>query len=105
MGMQPPASGADDFQANCVARLAPLVAAFAGNPRLMELVEMATRVTQNTDAAVAWACSGAAVLEGIILGKSALQSVKDTKRELTMEAAGGLLLYSMGWGGTRDGVR
>ncbi len=88
IGLKPPATGADDFQANCAARLAPLVAAFAGDARLMEVVEMATRVTQNTDAAVAWACTGAAVLEGVILGKSALQAVKDTKRELTMEAAG-----------------
>ena len=34
LGRIPPLSGADDAQANCIARLAPLVAAFAGHPDL-----------------------------------------------------------------------
>lgn len=65
--MLPPNTGAADAQANCVARLAPLAAAFAGDAQLMVAVECATRVTQNSDAAVAWACTGAAVLEALLL--------------------------------------
>lgn len=75
-------SGAADAQANCVARLAPLVALFAGHPRLMTYVEYATRVTQNSDAAVAWGCAGAAVLERLVLGHSAAAAVAATIDEL-----------------------
>ncbi|PNH12277.1 Crystallin J1A [Tetrabaena socialis] len=109
-GMPPPLSGANDAQANCIARLAPLAAAFAapappgpapapsassaipvprdgadaGGPAagLLRCVELATRVTQNTDAAVAWACVGAAVLERMLLGGSALAAVEQTLAEL-----------------------
>lgn len=80
-GLLPPACGADDKQANCIARLAPLVAAFAGDERLMQCVQFATRVTQNTDEAVAWACAGAAVLEHIILGATAHEAVAHTVEE------------------------
>jgi hypothetical protein len=44
--LRPPATGADDKQADCVARLAPLLAAFAGDEQLFLCVEAATRVTQ-----------------------------------------------------------
>ena len=54
----------------------------AGDPRLMEVVEMATRVTQNTDEAVAWACVGAAVLERILSGCTAAAAVSETIEEL-----------------------
>jgi len=112
-GLPPPWSGADDKQADCVARVAPLVAAFGGSgggagagaeeqargasgggtggptpvapaapwaPRspppppppplllLERATEMATRVTQNEDAAVGWACAAALVLRGVVLG-------------------------------------
>ncbi|KXZ44235.1 hypothetical protein GPECTOR_70g465 [Gonium pectorale] len=119
--MPPPLSGANDAQANCIARLAPLVAAF-GSPStadpsrgatasgsfsgpalarsassageregagteaqtsdLLCCVELATRVTQNTDAAVAWACVGAAVLELIVLGATAEAAVREVIRDL-----------------------
>jgi hypothetical protein len=92
-GLPPPWSGADDKQADCVARVAPLVAAFGGEggrtagdgaPRLSSsasasasslqttllerAAEMATRVTQNDDEAVAWACAAALVLRRVVLG-------------------------------------
>lgn len=84
-GQTPPASGAEDAQADCVARLAPLVAAFAGHPRLMRLVAAATRTTQNTDDAEAWACAGAAVLERLLLGDESAtlaDAVAETVQEL-----------------------
>ncbi|MEW5301883.1 MAG: hypothetical protein WDW36_004710 [Sanguina aurantia] len=75
-GLLPPNTGAPDAQANCIARLAPLAAAFAGDAQLMTAVECATRVTQNSDAAVGWACAGAAVLEALLLrGRDGVQAV------------------------------
>jgi len=76
-GLPPPWSGADDKQADCVARVAPLVAAFGGgggdgdegNATLGRAVEMATRTTQNDDEAVAWACAAALVLRRACLGE------------------------------------
>eukprot|EP00775_Hariotina_reticulata_P011315 gene11315-11465_t len=82
-GLKPPATGAEDQQADTVARLAPIVAAFNGDPRLLQLVEAVTRVTQNTAAAVAWACTGAAVLERVMLeGRGVTQAVRATLQEL-----------------------
>ncbi|EFJ42871.1 hypothetical protein VOLCADRAFT_97046 [Volvox carteri f. nagariensis] len=126
-GLPPPLSGANDAQANCVARLAPLVAAFAAGPTaassspssypcddategnaaagnteygtagsgaavadvdggtadpLLRCVELATRVTQNTDAAVAWATAGAAVLEQLLLGSTAEAAVRHVIHDL-----------------------
>ncbi|GLI69252.1 hypothetical protein VaNZ11_013830 [Volvox africanus] len=123
-GIPPPLSGANDAQANCVARLAPLAAAFAAPalaypsacppdeepqsnvsfvssgiplatasgaaaevaPRSSDLflhcVELATRVTQNTDAAVAWASAGAVVLEQLLLGSSAVAAVQHVIQDL-----------------------
>ncbi|GIL86715.1 hypothetical protein Vretifemale_14962 [Volvox reticuliferus] len=123
-GIPPPLSGANDAQANCVARLAPLAAAFAASafvypsagssgepphsigsgvssgiplatvggaaaevaPRngdlFLHCVELATRVTQNTDAAVAWASAGAVVLERLLLGSSAEAAVRHVVQDL-----------------------
>lgn len=68
-----------------MARLAPLLAMFCGHPQLMQYVEYTTRVTQNSDAAVAWGCTGAAVLERILHGHTAQQAVEETIRELEAE--------------------
>ncbi len=131
-GMPPPLSGADDAQANAIARLAPLVAAFSsphrqhnaaqqqqqhqhqqqqqqpgsttetssagsvsgdgagdGGDVLMRVVPLATRVTQNTDAAAAWAAVGAAVLEAVAAGGCGAEAaVRSALRELT-EPEGG----------------
>jgi hypothetical protein len=88
-GLRPPATGADDAQADCIARLVPLVSMFAGDPRLMEFTAAATRVTQDTVTAVAWACAGAAVLERLLLGRGAAAAVRETVQELQQEGPGG----------------
>eukprot|EP00898_Chlorokybus_atmophyticus_P009201 jgi/Chlat1/9282/Chrsp99S08544 len=78
-GMRPPESGADDSQANCIARLPPVVAAFAGdNNALLRAVEDMVRVTQNTSEAVAWGCAGARLLQSIVLGASPAKAVVAT---------------------------
>lgn len=87
-GLQPPATGADDAQADCIARLAPLVALYAGDERLMQLTAAVTRVTQDTAAAVAWACAGAAVLERLMGGEGAAAAVRATVEELQQEGPG-----------------
>lgn len=87
-GMRPPATGADDAQADAIARLAPLVAVFAGDARLMQLTAAVTRVTQDTPAAVAWACAGAAVLERLLLGAGAAAAVRETVQKLRREGPG-----------------
>jgi hypothetical protein len=38
----------------------------------MRLVAAATRTTQNTDDAEAWACAGAAVLERLVVGGASM---------------------------------
>jgi ADP-ribosylglycohydrolase len=71
------------------------VAIYAGDERLISLVEAATRTTQNTDAAAAWACAGAAVLERLLMGQSAEQAVAETVQELQrqqQEGGGELML-------------
>lgn len=43
----------DDCQIDGIAKLAPVVAFYAGKPEMLEKVEDAVRVTQNNDACVA----------------------------------------------------
>jgi hypothetical protein len=62
---------------------------YAGDERLMSLVEAATRTTQNTDAAVAWGCAGAAVLERLLMGQAAEQAVRETVFELQQQQQDG----------------
>lgn len=73
-----PNCGTDDSQVNCLVRLPAVVAAFAGSPSMLPAVVDAIRVTQNTDAAVAWGCAAARVLEAMILGASAPAAVMAT---------------------------
>lgn len=88
-GLRPPWSGADDKQADCVARVAPLVAAFGGgscwslssSSSLERATEMATRTTQNDDEAVAWACAAALVLRKVCLG----ERIEDAARAVVGE--------------------
>jgi thiamine monophosphate synthase len=61
---------------------------YAGDERLMSLVEAATRTTQNTNAAAAWGCAGAAVLERLMMAKSAEQAVRETVQELQQPGKG-----------------
>lgn len=68
---------------------APLVAGWAGTPGLVPIVQAATRVTQNTDAAAAWAAVGAAVLERVVLGEAPSVAVRAVVTELRGSAGGG----------------
>jgi ADP-ribosylglycohydrolase len=84
----PGATGVDDWQANCIARLPPIVAAFAGDAMLLPRVEEALRVTQNSDVAVAWGTAAARVLEGVILGATPVQAVHATMAALEVRGVG-----------------
>uniref|UniRef100_A0A3Q3B2B7 Selenoprotein J n=1 Tax=Kryptolebias marmoratus TaxID=37003 RepID=A0A3Q3B2B7_KRYMA len=56
-----------DRQIDGVAKLAPVVAMFAGRPEMLEKVEAATRVTQSDDLCVAVTLTAARFLERFIL--------------------------------------
>lgn len=49
----------------------------AGHPKLMRVVAAATRTTQNTDDAEAWACAGAAVLEAVVARGDSIQAAAE----------------------------
>ncbi|KAG7457161.1 hypothetical protein MATL_G00243580 [Megalops atlanticus] len=59
---------ADDNQIDGIAKLAPIVARYAGKPEMLEKVEDAIRVTQNNDACVTETLAAARLLEHYILG-------------------------------------
>ncbi len=76
-GLAPPATGAPDAQANCIARTAPLAAGWCGQPEpLARAVRLGTRVTQNADAAVVWGGAAADILSHVILGVSPSQATR-----------------------------
>ena len=77
-----PGCGVPDDQANAVARLPPLVAAFAGDARLLPAVESMVRVTQDSDVAAAWGMAAARVLEAVILGATPADAVGIAIRQL-----------------------
>ena len=77
-------------------RLVPLVALYAGHPRLPALVERCVRTTQDSHAAVAWGVAAAAILEGVVLGKTVTGAMK---------AAVSGLLNPRARGTTPDGAR
>ena len=54
----------------------PLVALYAGHPRLPALVERCVRTTQDNHAAVAWGLAAATILEGVVLGKTVTGAMK-----------------------------
>ncbi|KAL1280157.1 hypothetical protein QQF64_014757 [Cirrhinus molitorella] len=56
-----------DNQIDGVAKLAPIIACYAGKPEMLERVEEATRVTQNNDICVAVTLAAARFLEHFIL--------------------------------------
>ncbi|XP_022098938.1 crystallin J1A-like isoform X2 [Acanthaster planci] len=60
-----------------VSKLGPLVALYAGDPKLMECVEAVTRVTQDNDIAVKFTLAGAKLLESYILNGPNLQAVEE----------------------------
>ncbi|CAL8399477.1 unnamed protein product [Arctogadus glacialis] len=56
-----------DCQMDCVTKIAPVVAMFAGRAQMLDKVEMAVRVTQNNDICVAMALAAARFVEHFIL--------------------------------------
>uniref|UniRef100_A0A665X9K0 Selenoprotein J n=1 Tax=Echeneis naucrates TaxID=173247 RepID=A0A665X9K0_ECHNA len=70
----------NDCQIDGIAKLAPVVAFYAGKPEMLEKVEQATRVTQNNDVCVAETLAAARFLEHFILNGAdpkALDTVLD----------------------------
>jgi ADP-ribosylglycohydrolase len=65
-------TGADDTQMPALTPIAPLVAAYAGDRQLEEIVERAVRITNNNDLAVAYALGLARLLEQIIVASDQL---------------------------------
>jgi hypothetical protein len=66
-----PHTGCEDGQANAVSRLPPLLAALAGDERLLPCVAEMVAVTQSDAPARAAALAAARVLEACILGSAA----------------------------------
>ncbi|KAK9539363.1 hypothetical protein VZT92_004473 [Zoarces viviparus] len=64
----------NDCQIDGIAKLAPVVAFYAGKPDMLEKVEQAVRVTQNNDACVAETLAAARFLEHYILNGSGQSS-------------------------------
>ncbi|MFW6215131.1 MAG: ADP-ribosylglycohydrolase family protein [Alkalispirochaetaceae bacterium] len=60
--------GPEDAQMPALAKVAPIVALYAGSEELLERLETAVRATNNSDLAVAYATGLARALEGIVLG-------------------------------------
>ena len=89
-----PAGGPDDDMDVAAARLAPLVARLAGDPRLMLEVDRFTRTVREDDRAVAVACTHARLLELLFAGAQlddALDAVMrglDPRTELGAELRG-----------------
>jgi len=76
-----PESGADDLQLPSVSKLAPLVACYCGNDRLMAVTEAAVRVTNHNDKAVAWARCAATLLNEIFQGKPTASALASARAE------------------------
>ncbi|KAK7094696.1 crystallin J1A-like [Littorina saxatilis] len=57
----------DDDQIDCVLRMVPVCALYAGRPEMLDRVEDVLRVTQNSDTAVAMGLAAARILEQFIL--------------------------------------
>lgn len=61
--------GADDDQPGTATRLAPVLVAHWNDPKLLEIVESATRVTQNNGQAIVYMHSHAKIVHSLFLGK------------------------------------
>lgn len=66
-GRQWPACGTRDGSSDCFVKIAPVVAAYAGTPELLERVADVVRVTQNNRVTVAYAQAAARILENLVL--------------------------------------
>ena len=69
-GQRWPRCGAEDRQANCLGKVAPLVARYAGSGELAQKTAEAVRVHQDHDEPVQFAVAAALVLEQCVLGGS-----------------------------------
>lgn len=69
----------------------------------MRIVAAATRTTQNTDDAEAWACAGAAVLEAVVARGSTICAAAEAAAAELREGSGGRA--GAGEGGGWLGVR
>uniref|UniRef100_A0A0G4FX76 ADP-ribosylglycohydrolase n=1 Tax=Chromera velia CCMP2878 TaxID=1169474 RepID=A0A0G4FX76_9ALVE len=81
-----------DAQMDGVAKLAPLVALYAGSPRMLQVVEECVRVTQEDQEAVDSARVGAKLLESLLMGEpieaeTVTKAVKSAGVSASMEAA------------------
>jgi ADP-ribosylglycohydrolase len=75
-------SGADDDQVSATAKLPPLVACLtdryeAGSSKVAEIIETAVRVTNNNDEALRYAKLCSVLLQGVIRGKSTIESIRE----------------------------
>jgi len=77
-----PNCGADDDQANSLAKIVSVVALYAGKPEMLSRADEAIRVTQNTDKAAAMGLAGARILEQLILGVSPKDAIARTLEHL-----------------------
>lgn len=76
-----PESGADDTQLPAVSKLPPLIACYTGRPDLLEVVEVAVRVTNHNDEAVAWARCIAVLLDRLFQGKSMTEALDQAQEQ------------------------
>ncbi|KAL6062138.1 ADP-ribosylation/Crystallin J1 [Balamuthia mandrillaris] len=81
-GKKYPECGSDDEQANGMARICSIVARYAGQEELLDRVDEAIRMTQNTDKAVAMGMAAARALEYVILGSSPKDAIQATLSDL-----------------------
>eukprot|EP00049_Salpingoeca_infusionum_P027835 m.34581 g.34581 ORF g.34581 m.34581 type:complete len:359 (-) comp9780_c0_seq2:399-1475(-) len=82
-GIQWPNCGANDAQADAIVHSLPVIALYAGHPDMLSHVQTVTRITQNTDKAVAFASAAARILEKVVVnGTSGYDAVHTTIAEL-----------------------
>ena len=81
-----PECGSDDAQADAIAKSIPVVCAYAGQPDLLDRVETAVRLTQNSDRAVEYAKVAALFLEKCILGTAASTEDGGTTANIVIDA-------------------
>jgi|EP01046_Picozoa_sp_COSAG06_P020000 hypothetical protein len=99
-----PQCGAEDKQANCLGKVAMVVARYAGTGELANKVTEAVRVHQNHDQAVSFAVAAALLLEQVVLGSSLPAALELSKASMdagalaaveAAEAAGALSTADM----------
>jgi hypothetical protein len=73
----PECGNTNDSQIDCIAKIAPVVARYAGQPDMAQKVEEVVRLTQNNDKSVEHALTAAKILEAVILGKTTREAIRD----------------------------